>query len=93
MVTLTFPMTIREDALAEDEDALRLLSGVLRVDGQRIALPRVQLCGPKISAKLLPQTDNLKAGERRRCASCWSTQAWRKRMFGFPACCRRASHW
>ena len=63
VVTLTFPMTIREDALAEDEDALRLLSGVLRVDGQRIALPRVQLCGPKISAKLLPQTDNLKAGE------------------------------
>lgn len=62
-MTLTFPMTIREDALAEDEDALRLLSGVLRVDGQRIALPRVQLCGPKISAKLLPQTDNLKAGE------------------------------
>ena len=60
VVTLTFPMTIREDALAEDEDALRLLSGVLRVDGQRIALPRVQLCGPKISAKLLPQTDNLK---------------------------------
>lgn len=47
VVTLTFPMTIREDALAEDEDALRLLSGVLRVDGQRIALPRVQLCGRK----------------------------------------------
>lgn len=40
-------MTIREDALAEDEDALRLLSGVLRVDGQRIALPRVQLAGRK----------------------------------------------
>ena len=60
---LTFPMTVNGDALADDEDALRLLSGALRVDGQRIALPRVQLCGPKISAKLLPQTDSLKAGE------------------------------
>ena len=61
--TLVFPMTVNEDALDGDEDAMRLLTGALRVDGKRIALPRVQLCGPKISAKLLPQTDNLKAGE------------------------------
>ena len=63
VATLTFPMRINEDALAEDEDAMRLLTGALRVDGKRIALPRVQLCGAKISAKLLPQADSLKAGE------------------------------
>ena len=33
------------------------------MDGKRVALPRVQLCGAKISARLLPQTDSLKAGE------------------------------
>ena len=42
---------------------MRLLTGALRVDGKRVALPRVQLCGAKISARLLPQTDSLKAGE------------------------------
>lgn len=61
--TLTFPMKVNENALDEDEDAMRLLTGALRVDGKRIALPRVQLCGARISAKLLPQTDSLKAGE------------------------------
>ena len=61
--TLVFPMTVNEDALDGDEDAMRLLTGALRVDGKRIALPRVQLCGAKISARLLPQTDSLKAGE------------------------------
>ena len=63
VATLTFPMRIDENALAEDEDAMRLLTGALRVDGRRVALPRVQLCGAKISAKLLPQADSLKAGE------------------------------
>ena len=61
--TLVFPMTVNEDALDGDEDAMRLLTGALRVDGKRVALPRVQLCGAKISARLLPQTDSLKAGE------------------------------
>ena len=61
--TLVFPMTVNENALDEDEDAMRLLTGALRVDGKRIALPRVQLCGAKISARLLPQADSLKAGE------------------------------
>lgn len=48
--TLVFPMTVNEDALDGDEDAMRLLTGALRVDGKRVALPRVQLCGAKISA-------------------------------------------
>ena len=61
--TLVFPMTVNEDALDGDEDAMRLLTGALRVDGKRVALPRVQLCGAKISARLLPQTASLKAGE------------------------------
>ena len=61
--TMVFPMTVNEDALDGDEDAMRLLTGALRVDGKRVALPRVQLCGAKISARLLPQTDSLKAGE------------------------------
>ena len=61
--TLVFPMTVNEDALDGDEDAMRLLTGALRVDSKRVALPRVQLCGAKISARLLPQTDSLKAGE------------------------------
>ena len=61
--TLVFPMTVNEDALDGDEDAMRLLTGALRVDGKRVALPRVQLCGAKISARLLPQMDSLKAGE------------------------------
>ena len=56
--------------------------------------------------EMIPQTENkelkqtlkqirnqCEMSQGRRCASCWSTQAWRKRMFGFPACCRRASHW
>ena len=31
--TLVFPMTVNEDALDGDEDAMRLLTGALRVDG------------------------------------------------------------
>lgn len=63
VVTMAFPMKVDENALQDDEDALRLLTGSLRVDGQRVALPRVQLCGPRITAKLLPQADSLKEGE------------------------------
>ena len=38
--TLVFPMTVNEDALDGDEDAMRLLTGALRVDGKRVALRR-----------------------------------------------------
>jgi len=63
-VTLTFPVAIAADALEGDKDAMRLLSGTLRVDGERIALPRVQVCGSKISAALLCDSENLEAGEK-----------------------------
>ena len=60
---LTWTVRVADNALDDDEDAMRLLTGTLRVDGKRVALPRVQLCGAKISARLLPQADSLKAGE------------------------------
>ena len=56
-------MQVDEDALAGDEDAVRLMTGALFADGERVPLPRVQVCGPKISARLVPDTDDLKAGE------------------------------
>ena len=61
--TLHLPVKIAENMLEKDEDALRLLAGQLRVDGVRVPLPRMQVCGPKISARLLPETDALEAGE------------------------------
>lgn len=57
------PIQIDEHVLDEDEDAMRLLAGQLRVDGARVPLPRVQVCGPKITARLLPEMDNLRAGQ------------------------------
>lgn len=58
-----FPIVIDENALENDEDALRLLSGALRVDAQRVALPRAEVCGAKIHAQLLSEKDSLKEGE------------------------------
>lgn len=60
---ITLPATISEQALDGDEDATRLLAGILRVDGERVPLPRIQVCGAKISAKLLADADSLEAGE------------------------------
>ena len=50
---LTFPVRVNENALANEADALRLLAGALHVDGKRVALPRVEVCGAKISAALM----------------------------------------
>lgn len=60
---IRFPVRIGADVLEGDEDATRLLSGQLRVDGERVSLPRIQVCGPKITARLLPEADQLKQGE------------------------------
>ena len=60
---LRLPVKIDEHVLDEDEDAMRLLTGQLHVDGMRVPLPRIQVCGPKISARLLPEMDNLRAGQ------------------------------
>ncbi len=62
--TVTIPVRVEENALDGDEDALRMLSGVLRADGERLPLPRVQVCGPMVTAKLIPQADRLEAGAR-----------------------------
>ena len=57
------PLSIDGDALDGDADASRLISGVLHANGKNIALPRMQVCGAKISAKLTADKLNLKAGE------------------------------
>lgn len=62
-LVIELPLRVNEDALEGDEDAVRLLTGVLFADGERIPLPRVQVCGPKISARLIPDADELEAGE------------------------------
>ena len=62
-VSVELAMQVDEDALAGDEDAVRLMTGALFADGERVPLPRVQVCGPKISARLMPDTDALEAGE------------------------------
>lgn len=57
------PLRIAEDILEGDEDASRLIAGTLTADGERIALPRMQVCGPKVSARLIADKMNLEAGE------------------------------
>jgi len=42
---------------------MKLLAGALHVDDERVALPRVEVCGAKISAALLCEKEELKAGE------------------------------
>ncbi|MBQ7785463.1 MAG: hypothetical protein IJ381_04870 [Clostridia bacterium] len=62
-VKVHIPLSVPADVLDEDEDALCLLTGAMLVDGERVALPRVQVCGARISAQLLADSDSLKAGE------------------------------
>lgn len=62
-VKIALPVKVDEDALEGDKDASRLMSGVLRADGERVPLPRIQVCGAKVSAKLIADSEELKAGE------------------------------
>lgn len=62
-ISVEIPAMIEEDALQGDADAVRLLTGTLRADGERIPLPRVQACAPRISARLIPEKNSLEAGE------------------------------
>jgi len=62
-VVLTFPVRVTEDVLDKDADALKLLAGALHVDEERVALPRVEVCGAKISAALMCGKEELEAGE------------------------------
>lgn len=61
--SVRLPMQVDEDALEEDEDASRLLCGVLTVDGARVAVPMLRAVGPLISARLIPQKQKLDLGE------------------------------
>ena len=60
---MVIPVCVAENALEGDEDASRLMTGVLRADGERVPLPRIQVCGARIRAKLMADSEELKAGE------------------------------
>lgn len=60
---IRLPVRIEEDALEGDADAVRLMSGVLRADGERVAMPRIQVCDAKVSASLTAESEELEAGE------------------------------
>ena len=63
LAEVVLPMQISADALDGDQDASRLLSGTLYADGARVPLPRIQVCGPRISAQLVAEDNALEAGE------------------------------
>ena len=56
-------MQVDADALEGDRDASRLIAGTLYAGGERVPLPRIQVCGPKISAQLVAEDNALEAGE------------------------------
>lgn len=60
---LLFPLTIANSALDGDEDAQRLMAATLHADGKNVSMPRVQVCAPKISARLMTPKESLAAGE------------------------------
>lgn len=62
-VELVFPAVIAGDALEGDADAQRLIAPVISVDGAAVAAPRIQVCGPRISARLMTDRDSLETGE------------------------------
>lgn len=62
-VTLTLPAVIAQNALEGDADAHKLIAGTLRADGERVPLERIEVCGAKISARLMADTERLEAGE------------------------------
>jgi len=61
---ISVPAVVDEDALEGDADAVRLMTGMLRVDGERVPLPRLQVCGARISARLIADAHTLKEGEQ-----------------------------
>ncbi|MBQ7824746.1 MAG: hypothetical protein IJ337_00125 [Clostridia bacterium] len=62
-VEITLPAAIAENALENDEDAQRLIAPVVKLDGKQIAAPRIQVCGAKISARLMAERESLETGE------------------------------
>jgi len=62
-VEIIFPAEIAADALEGDEDAQRLIAPVITLDGEEVAAPRVQVCGPRIHARLITPKETLETGE------------------------------
>lgn len=60
---VALPAAIAENALEGDADAQRLIAGTLRVDGERVPLPRIEVCDARISARLMAEKENLEVGE------------------------------
>ena len=63
LAQIVLPMQVSADVLDGDQDASRLLSGTLYADGGRVPLPRIQVCGPKVSVQLVAEDHALEAGE------------------------------
>lgn len=63
LAAITLPMQVDADALEGDRDASRLIAGTLYAGGERVPLPRIQVCGPRISAQLVAEDNALEAGE------------------------------
>lgn len=61
--TVMLLMKVSEDALEGDRDAVRLMAGTLYASGERVPLPRIQVCGPMISAQLITEERELEMGE------------------------------
>ncbi|MBQ8620105.1 MAG: hypothetical protein IJ418_21725 [Clostridia bacterium] len=60
---IVFPVTVKRDALADDEDAQRLIAPVVSANGENVTAPRTMVCGPKISARLMAGSESLETGE------------------------------
>ena len=63
VAVISLPMQVEADALEGDGDALRLMAGSLYAGGERVPLPRIQVCGPKISAQLLAEAKEMETGD------------------------------
>ena len=62
-VEIAFPVMVAGDALEGDKDAQRLIAPVIAVDGEKVVSPRVQVCGPRIHARLMTPKESLETGE------------------------------
>ncbi|MBQ7051901.1 MAG: hypothetical protein IJN79_03815 [Clostridia bacterium] len=60
---ISLPLRADDGILEGDADARRLIGLALRADGEQVSAPRVEVCGPMISAKLVAQKSELEAGE------------------------------
>ena len=62
-VEIVFPAEIAADALEGDSDAQLLIAPMIIVNGEQTAAPRIQVCGPRIHARLMTPKETLETGE------------------------------